>query len=160
MLDTFPSGDLSTRWNILRCYAPSLLRSIFESPLDHTFYGGTIPAEIKDGRSDRSGIHSWIQAGIAGRDVLIDYAGIKYSTFDCHEIKLSAILEIAKECQITFEKGDILFIRAGMTREWCGLAWALSTAVLAASYKLTHTGMDTMECVTILVGVWICGRSM
>lgn len=59
-----------------------------------------------------------------GRGVLIDYStwaekkGIKYSTFSTHQVRLQDILEIAKENNITFQKGDILFIRIGVTKEW------------------------------------------
>lgn len=31
---------------------------------------------------------------------------------------MSDILEIARECNITFQKGDVLFIRVGVTKEW------------------------------------------
>lgn len=61
---------------------------------------------------------------VIGRGVLIDYAawaekkGITYSTFSTHQVRLSDILEIAKECNITFQKGDILFVRVGVTKEW------------------------------------------
>lgn len=56
--------------------------------------------------------------------MLIDYAswaekrGIKYSTFSTHQVRLSDIQEIAKECDITFQKGDILLVRVGVTKEW------------------------------------------
>jgi len=33
-------------------------------------------------------------------------------------VRLSDILEIAKEKNITFQKGDILFVRVGVTKEW------------------------------------------
>ena len=55
---------------------------------------------------------------------MIDYAtwaekrGIRYSTFSTHQIRLSDIKEIAKEYGITFQKGDILFVRIGVTKEW------------------------------------------
>lgn len=61
---------------------------------------------------------------VIGRGVLIDYAawaekkGITYSTFSTHQVRLSDIQEIANECNITFQKGDILFVRVGVTREW------------------------------------------
>lgn len=88
------------------------------------FYGGTTAAEINDRSNDRIGLQHWAREGIAGRGVLIDYAtwaarkGITYSTFSTHQVKLSDILEIARECNITFQKGDILFVRVGVTKEW------------------------------------------
>lgn len=56
--------------------------------------------------------------------MLIDYAtwaekqGINYTTFSTHQISLGDILKIAQECNITFQKGDILFIRIGVIKEW------------------------------------------
>ena len=56
--------------------------------------------------------------------MLIDYAswaekkGIKYTTFSTHQVRLADILEIANENNITFKKGDILFVRLGVTKEW------------------------------------------
>lgn len=61
---------------------------------------------------------------LIGRGVLIDYAtwaekkGIMYSTFSTHQVRLADIVEIAKESNITFQKGDILFVRVGVTKEW------------------------------------------
>ena len=55
---------------------------------------------------------------------MIDYAswaekkGIKYTTFSTHQVRFADILEIAKENNITFKKGDILFVRVGVTKEW------------------------------------------
>ncbi|KAK5806925.1 hypothetical protein VI817_001183 [Penicillium citrinum] len=91
---------------------------------ERVFYGGTTVEEINDRQNDRIGLQHWAREGIAGRGVLIDYAtwaekkGIKYSTFSTHQVRLSDILEIAKEKNITFQKGDILFVRVGVTKEW------------------------------------------
>src|SRR6266487_1102748 len=60
----------------------------------------------------------------SGRGVLVDYAsyaakrGITYTTFSRHQIRLTDILEIAKESNLTFHRGDILFVRIGVTNEW------------------------------------------
>jgi kynurenine formamidase len=43
---------------------------------------------------------------------------VKYSTLENQEIKLNIILQIAKEFNITFQKGDILFVRTGFTKQW------------------------------------------
>ena len=127
------------------------------------FYGGTIAAEIQNRQSDRIGMQHWAQAGIAGRGVLIDYAsyaekkGIKYSTFERHEIKLSAILEIAKECNIEFQKGDVLFVRSGMTKEWDNEMSVSDKAAFAASPMLSHAGVEATE--DILRFLWNNGFS-
>lgn len=66
----------------------------------------------------------WAKESIAGRGVLVDYAswaeknGVKYSMLSSHEIKLEAVLQIAKECGVVFQKGDVLFVRTGFTKEW------------------------------------------
>lgn len=44
--------------------------------------------------------------------------GIRYTTFSTHQVRFADILEIAKENNITFQKGDILFVRVGVTKEW------------------------------------------
>lgn len=43
---------------------------------------------------------------------------MKYSTFSTHQVRLSDILKIAEESGIVFQKGDILFVRVGVTKEW------------------------------------------
>ena len=98
---------------------------------------------------------------MAGRGVLIDYVsyaekkGIKYSTFDRHEIPLSAILEIAKECNITFQKGDVLFVRSGMTREWDNDMSVSDKAAFAASPMPSHAGVEATE--DVLRFLWDSG---
>ncbi|KAA8649554.1 hypothetical protein EYZ11_006611 [Aspergillus tanneri] len=88
------------------------------------FYGGTTAAEIQDRSNNRIGMQFWAQKGIAGRGILIDYAsyadkkGIKFNSFTPHEVKLSEIQDIIKECNITIQKGDLLFMRVGITRDW------------------------------------------
>lgn len=107
------------------------------------FYGGTTAAEIQDRGNDRIGIQHWAKNGIAGtvrpffpipsilyshhcpgRGVLIDYAsyaeqrGLKVNTFSPHEITLADIHAIAKASNLTFQPGDILFMRVGVTRDW------------------------------------------
>ena len=98
---------------------------------------------------------------MAGRGVLIDYVsyaekkGIKYSTFERHEIKLSEILEIAKECNITFQKGDVLFVRSGMTREWDNVMSVSDKAAFASSPMPSHAGVEATE--DILRFLWDSG---
>lgn len=88
------------------------------------FYGGTTAGEIQDRSNSRIGTQFWANRGIAGRGILIDYAsyadrkGIHFDTFSAYEIKLSEIQEIVRECNITVQKGDILFMRVGITRAW------------------------------------------
>ena len=85
-----------------------------------------------------------------GRGVLIDYVshaekkGVKYSGFARHEIKLSEILEIAKDCNIKFRKGDILLVRSGTTKEWDSMPMAEKAAYGAAGNP-SHVGLEATE---------------
>ncbi|KAB8225667.1 hypothetical protein BDV33DRAFT_198578 [Aspergillus novoparasiticus] len=109
----------SSQWDGLRHFSQTV-----PGQTERVFYGGVTSEEINDRSNDRIGMQHWAREGIAGRGVLIDYAawaekkGITYSTFSTHQVRLSDILEIAKECNITFQKGDILFVRVGVTKEW------------------------------------------
>lgn len=100
---------------------------------------------------------------ISGRGVLIDYVswaekkGIKYTTFSQHEIKLTDILEIAKECNITFQKGDILFVRIGVTKEWDHAMDESAKKAYANSSSPQHAGVEgTMD---VLRWLWDSGFS-
>jgi hypothetical protein len=119
-----------------------------EGSSERVFYGGTTKEEILGRSNTRIGIQHWARDGITGRGVLIDYAswaerkGIEYSTFSQHQITLADMLEIARECDITFRKGDILFVRLGMTKEWeHGMDEAAKKAY-AASTSPKHAGVE------------------
>ncbi|RAH80605.1 hypothetical protein BO86DRAFT_448974 [Aspergillus japonicus CBS 114.51] len=109
----------SSQWDGLRHFSQSV-----PGQPERVFYGGTTVEEISDRKNDRIGIQHWAREGLAGRGVLIDYAtwaekrGIQYSTFSTHQIRLSDIIQVAKESNVVFQKGDILFIRIGVTKEW------------------------------------------
>ena len=100
----------------------------------------------------------WAKEGIAGRGVLIDYAswaeknGIEYTTFSLHEIRLEDIRAIAKECDITFQKGDILFIRLGVTKEWDTKMTPAQKDAYATSSNPQHAGIEATE--DILRWLW------
>jgi hypothetical protein len=130
--------EQSSQWDGLRHFSQTV-----PGQSERVFYGGTTSEEINDRQNDRIGLQHWAREGIAGtthpllmnslilshaisigRGVLIDYAtwaekkGIKYSTFSTHQVRFADILEIAEENNITFKKGDILFVRVGVTKEW------------------------------------------
>lgn len=152
-----------------------------EGSQERVFYGGTTKEEILDRSNDRIGIHHWAQEGItgivnllqksnmklmlthcnAGRGVLIDYAswaekrGITYSTFSLHTIKLSDILAIAEECNITFQRGDILLVRIGVIKEWEHSMDVQAKKAYAATTSPQHAGVEgTMD---VLKWVWNTG---
>ncbi|QPC71317.1 hypothetical protein HYE68_002069 [Fusarium pseudograminearum] len=96
-----------------------------------------------------------------GRGVLIDYAswaekrGIKYTTFSQHTIKLVEMLEIAKECNITFRRGDILLVRIGVIKEWEHEMDVAAKQAYAVSTSPKHAGVEgTMD---MLKWVWNTG---
>ncbi|KAF5627216.1 uncharacterized protein FTJAE_9301 [Fusarium tjaetaba] len=95
------------------------------------------------------------------RGVLIDYAswaekkGITYSTFSLHTIKLSDIHQIAKECNITFQRGDILLVRIGVIKEWEHVMDVDAKKAYAASTSPQHAGVEgTMD---VLKWIWNTG---
>ncbi|KAI1844424.1 hypothetical protein JX266_009311 [Neoarthrinium moseri] len=147
----------SSQWDGLRHFSMPCEHG---SP-DRVFYGGTTKEEILDRSNDRIGIHHWAREGITGRGVLIDYAswaerkGIKYSTFTLHEVKLDDILQIAKECNITFLRGDILLVRIGMTKEWEKDMTIKDKQAYAATTTPMHAGVEgTLD---MLKWIWNTG---
>ncbi|RKK13074.1 hypothetical protein BFJ65_g12324 [Fusarium oxysporum f. sp. cepae] len=132
-----------------------------EGSKERVFYGGTTKEEILDRTNDRIGIHHWAQEGITGRGVLIDYASwaeknaIAYSTFSLHTIKLNEILQIAKECNITFRRGDILLVRIGVIKEWEHVMDVDAKKAYAATTSPQHAGVEgTMD---VLKWIWNTG---
>lgn len=104
----------------------------------------------------------WAKEGIAGRGVLIDYVswaeenGVKYSTLANHEIKLENILEIAKECGITFQKGDILLVRTGFTTEWdTTMTLEAKKSYAENPAKMQHAGVEATD--DVLRWIWNAG---
>ncbi|KAH7240763.1 uncharacterized protein BKA55DRAFT_648869 [Fusarium redolens] len=147
----------SSQWDGLRHF--SMPRE--EGSKERVFYGGTTKEEILDRSNDRIGIHHWAQEGITGRGVLIDYAswaernGITYSTFSLHTIKLNDIHQIAKECNITFQRGDILLVRIGVIKEWEHSMDVDAKKAYAATTSPQHAGVEgTMD---VLKWIWNTG---
>jgi kynurenine formamidase len=135
----------SSQWDGLRHFSQP------EGVNGRVFYGGTTAAEIEDRTSTRIGLQHWAKEGIAGRGVLIDYAGwaekkgIEYSTFEAHEAKLDDIYAIARECNIEFEKGDILFVRIGMSKEWDNKMTTAEKEAYAANPHFQHAGVEASQ---------------
>ncbi|KAF1960160.1 hypothetical protein CC80DRAFT_489371 [Byssothecium circinans] len=148
----------SSQWDGLRHFSQPAPGTDGSKVEDRIFYGGTTVAEILDRSGDRIGLQHWAKEGIAGRGVLIDYVswadkkGLEYSTFSRHEVKLSDIHEIAKECNIAFQRGDILFIRIGMTREWETRMTSQQKSDYAASKSPEHAGVEATE--DVLRFIW------
>lgn len=94
--------------------------------------------------------------------MLIDYAtwaakkGITYSTFSTHEVKLSDILEIARECNILFQKKkDVLFLRIGVTKEWEVVMTDEQKKTYSDNTDPEHTGVEATT--DVLRWLWDTG---
>jgi kynurenine formamidase len=144
----------SSQWDGLRHFSQP------PEPGEHErlFYGGTTAAEIEDRSTSRIGMQHWAKEGIAGRGVLLDYAswaekhGIQYSAFSTHEIKLKDLEAIAAESKLEFQKGDILFVRSGMTKEWDTQMTQDQKAGYAAQAKPEHAGVEATQ--DVLRWIW------
>ncbi|EAW07613.1 uncharacterized protein ACLA_023270 [Aspergillus clavatus NRRL 1] len=121
-----------------------------DEPDRRLFYGGTTAEEIQDSTSSRIGIGHWARKGIAGRGVLIDYLswaerkGITVDALSQHVISLDDVLAIARECNIEFKRGDIFFLRVGLTRTWDALNEQQKLAYSQQSMP-KHAGIEQSE---------------
>ncbi|KMU80589.1 hypothetical protein CISG_08499 [Coccidioides immitis RMSCC 3703] len=149
----------SAQWDGLRHFSQKI-PATDDKPAHRVFYGGTTAAEILDRSTDRIGMQHWARAGITGRGVLIDYAswaekhGIEYTTFSTHQIRLGDIIEIAKECDITFQKGDMLFIRIGVTHEWDNVMTDQQKREYSLHPAPEHAGVEAT--IDMLRWIWDC----
>ncbi|OJD10249.1 hypothetical protein AJ78_08668 [Emergomyces pasteurianus Ep9510] len=152
----------SSQWDGLRHFS-QLVPTIDGRPIERVFYGGTTASEILNRSNDRIGMQYWARQGITGRGILIDYAsyaakkGIKYSTFSTHQIRLADILEIAADCNLTFKRGDILFIRIGVTYEWDNLMTADQKRAYSMNPMPEHAGVEATT--EMLRWLWDTGFS-
>ncbi|PYH91458.1 hypothetical protein BO71DRAFT_48937 [Aspergillus ellipticus CBS 707.79] len=146
----------SSQWDGLRHFSQTV-----PGETERVFYGGTKVEEIEDRKSDRIGLQHWAREGIAGRGVLIDYATwtekrkIEYSTFSTHQVRLSDIIEIAAECGIAFQKGDILFVRIGVTKEWDTLMTDAQKQQYSENPAPEHAGVEATT--EVLRWLWNTG---
>lgn len=70
-------------------------------------------------------------------------------------MRLSEILEIAKESNITFEKGDILFVRIGVTKEWDTVMTDAQKQVYSDNKNPHHAGVEATT--DVLRWLWDSG---
>ncbi|KAL4964541.1 uncharacterized protein BDV14DRAFT_190202 [Aspergillus stella-maris] len=138
----------SSQWDGLRHHngpAPT-----DEDPNRRLFYGGTTAAEIQDPENGRIGIGHWAKKGIAGRGVLIDFVswaekkGVPVNALSQQEVSLDTVREIAKECNITFQRGDIFFLRVGLPQTWDAMSDAEKQAYSQQSTP-KHAGIEQSE---------------
>ncbi|OQD72150.1 hypothetical protein PENPOL_c001G09813 [Penicillium polonicum] len=121
------------------------------------FYGGTTAEEILDENSSRIGIGFWAKKGIAGRGVLIDYVsyaekkGISVNALSRQMISLDEVQEIARECNIKFQKGDIFFLRVGLPGTWERMS-AEDRVAYSQQGMPQHAGIEQSE--RVLRFIW------
>ncbi|CAG7917574.1 unnamed protein product [Penicillium olsonii] len=148
----------SSQWDGLRHFSQTV-----PGQSERVFYGGTTADEINDRQNDRIGMQHWAKEGIAGRGVLIDYAswaekkGITYSTFSTHQVRFADILEIARENNITFKRGDILFVRVGVTKEWDTTMTGAQKQAYSDNASPEHAGVEATT--EVLRWLWDTGFS-
>ncbi|PYH99301.1 hypothetical protein BO71DRAFT_479553 [Aspergillus ellipticus CBS 707.79] len=139
----------SSQWDGLRHHcAPAPTP---ENPDRVVFYGGTTASEILDPASSRIGIGHWAKKGIAGRGVLIDYCtwakenrGVTVDALSPHCVSLDDVHTIAKECGITFQRGDIFFLRVGLPATWDGMSEEEKLAYSRQDMP-KHAGLEQSE---------------
>lgn len=139
----------SSQWDGLRHFSTPMPTD--SDPTRRLFYGGTTAVEIQDRSNTRIGLQHWAKEGICGRGVLLDYAdyarrhGIEYKTFSNHAVPLSVMLDVAKEQNTTFRRGDILFVRIGVIKEWEEEMSAADKLAYAQDPKPQHAGIEGTE---------------
>jgi len=117
------------------------------------FHGGTSGDEIINSQSTRIGIGHWAKEGIAGRGFLIDYVswaekqGKSANGLDGTMVTLDEVYTIAKECNIEFKKGDMFFLRVGLTKtlESMTLDEKKEYRQNTAERKHAHSGLEQSE---------------
>lgn len=126
-------------------------------PVSHDISPSSCP-NPSDSRDPEAGTNGY---RVIGRGVLIDYAtwaekkGIQYSTFSTHQVRLSDIQEIAKESNITFQKGDILFVRVGVTKEWDTVMTDAQKKAYSENASPEHAGVEATT--DVLRWLWNSG---
>lgn len=139
----------SSQWDGLRHFSAPYPTP--ENPSQRLFYGGTTHSEIIDRSNTRIGIHHMAQEGICGRGVLLDY--VKYAqknSISCnalsnHSVPLHVLKTIAQEQGITFRRGDILFVRIGLTKKWDEEMTTAEKMAYAQSSNPEHAGVEGTE---------------
>lgn len=148
----------SSQWDGLRHFS-----SPYPDSSQRLFYGGVTSGEIADRSNTRIGMQHWAQEGIVGRGVLLDYAeyarkhlpDLTYKTLSDHAIPLSVLQDVARDQRVTFERGDILFVRIGLTREWDTQMSAGDKLAYALSSNPQHAGVEGSE--EMLRWIWDTG---
>lgn len=139
----------SSQWDGLRHFSAPYPTP--EDPARRLFYGGTTGLEIIDRCNQRIGIHHMAKEGICGRGVLLDYESyaekmeVEYDALSLHAIPLHVLQAIAKDQGVTFRRGDILFIRIGLTKQWDDKMNDRERLAYAQNSSPQHAGVEGTE---------------
>jgi len=139
----------SSQWDGLRHFSAPFPTP--DEPSRRLYYGGVTASEITTRSNTRIGMQHWAREGICGRGVLLDYVayaarrGIEYSTFSEHSIPLSVLMDIASDQNVTFKRGDILFVRIGVTKQWDEKMTAADKQAYATTESPQHAGVEGTE---------------
>lgn len=102
-------------------------------------------------RTNYNSLQPWTTRNLAGRGVLIDYAsyakrqGISYEAFSGHPITVADIEAIAKEQGVTFNAGDVLFIRTGYVAAYKAADEARRKLAAEGKWVGLSQGKETVE---------------
>ncbi|CAK7200705.1 hypothetical protein SEUCBS139899_003403 [Sporothrix eucalyptigena] len=148
----------SSQWDGLRHFS-----SPYPDSSERLFYGGVTSGDIANRSNTRIGMQHWAQEGIVGRGVLLDYVeyarkylpNLSYKALSDHAIPLSVLQDIAKVQGVEFQRGDILFVRIGLTREWDEEMSAADKLAYAQSKNPQHAGVEGTE--EMLRWIWDTG---
>ncbi|CAK7230948.1 hypothetical protein SCUCBS95973_007746 [Sporothrix curviconia] len=148
----------SSQWDGLRHFS-----SPYPGSSERLFYGGVTSGDITNRSNTRIGMQHWAQEGIVGRGVLLDYVeyarqhlpGLVYKALSDHAIPLSVLQDIARVQGVTFQRGDILFVRIGLTREWDDAMSPVDKLAYAQSKNPQHAGVEGTE--EMLRWIWDTG---
>lgn len=97
------------------------------------------------------------KGGIVGRGVLLDWAawadrsGLSLDPMTTYAIPAEHLIAVAKEQEVEFRSGDILFIRTGFTRAYNELT---SENALAISQRETPQFIGLEDSANILRWIW------
>ncbi|OAL49389.1 putative cyclase [Pyrenochaeta sp. DS3sAY3a] len=123
---------------------------------DGRFYNGLTQKEILGKETSQLGIHAWQKQGIVGRGVLLDFVayaarnGIKYDPLDFYAISLQTVKQIAQDCKLEFQPGDIILLRTGFTAAFETSDLAAKKAIMSKS-PFQYPGMEsTLEVLAFL----------
>lgn len=99
----------------------------------------------------RCGIHAVSEHGIAGRGVLLDYCtwakkqGRPYDPVSGHAITAADRKVVARDQNVKFKVGDILFIRGGYIQRYHELEKEIPTKLEELAHEPTFSGVEQSD---------------